>query len=245
MLFSLASLIFVVVPLYFVARALQPTMASSIASQSQQYFAFVLIGSATLTLISASASALPNAVASAIGRGTLEAFLSTPTHPALLLGGMSAYGVLWAVVRAAILVAAGAVLGVRIAWANAPAILALLALLIVCYAAFGLIASAMLLCFRTTGPLLSGLLSLSALLGGVYYPTHVIPSWIQQLSNALPLTYGLRALRQSALLGVPVVRLGHDMAMLAGFAVFLLLIGTLTVAAALRFAKRAGTLSQY
>src|SRR5689334_18629671 len=81
MLFSLVSLLLIVVPLYFIATALQPVMAASISTQSTQYFAFALLGAMTFAVVSASASALPTALASAIGRGTLEAFLATPTDP--------------------------------------------------------------------------------------------------------------------------------------------------------------------
>ena len=243
--FSLASLAAIIVPIYFVAQALQPVMATSIASQSHQYFAFALLGAVTFTLLSACAAALPNAVASAIGHGTLEAFLATPTSPAALLIGMGSYGVAWAAIRAAVLLLAGVALGVAIDWRNAPAILLVLALLMLSYAAFGLLASAMLLCFRTTGPLLNGLLSLSVLLGGVYYPTQVIPSWLQQLSRALPLTYGLRALRQLALLGQAPSATLTDIAILAAFTAALLASGAVAVAAALHVARRAGTLSQY
>ena len=40
------------------------------------------------------------------------------------------------------------------------------------------------------------MLAASTLLGGVYYPTTVIPSWLASASEFVPLGYGLRALRQ-------------------------------------------------
>lgn len=245
MALSLISLALVVVPLYFVSNALQPLMASSIAQQSREYFAFTLIGALTFALISASISALPGALGAAIGRGTLEAFLATPTHPAVLFAGMSAYTVLWALVRGAVLLGAGVVLGVHIAWGNALTSALIIALLLVAYGAVGLVGSSLLLCFRTTGPLLSGALTVSAFLGGVYYPTHVIPSWLQEISKVLPLTYGLRALRQSALRGDDFASVSGDVAILALQTALLLLIGTIAIGAALRHARRTGTLSHY
>ena len=243
--FSLASLAFIVVPLFFVTKALQPMMATSISTQSPQYFAFALVGAMTLTVISASASALPSALASAIGRGTLEAFLATPTNPLVLFTGMSAYGILWALLRAAVMLAAGMVLGVHVAWANTLTIALIVVLLIAVHAAIGLAASSMLLCFRTTGPLITGMLAVSALLGGAYYPTHVIPSWLQELSTWLPITYGLRALRQAALLNEPFSAVAADVGILAAFTVVLLVAGALTLRAALGHARRTGSLSHY
>jgi ABC-2 type transport system permease protein len=121
----------------------------------------------------------------------------------------------------------------------------ILLLLILAYGAIGLIGAALLLRFRTTGPLLSGILSGSALLGGVYYPTYVIPSWLQQVSKALPLSYGLRALRQVALLGAPFRNVDRDVVMLALFVAALLPAGVLCVAVALHYARRSGTLGHY
>lgn len=245
MAFSVISLAFVVVPLYFVSNALQPLMAHSIASQSREYFAFTLIGALTFALIAASVSALPSALGAAISRGTLEAFLSTPTHPAVLFTGMSAYAVLWALLRGSVLLLAAVILGVDIAWARTLTSVAILALLLVAYGAVGLLGSSLLLRFRTTGPLLHGTLTVSAFLGGVYYPTQVIPSWLQEVSRLLPLTYGLRALRQTALRGEPWSAVSGDLALLAAQTALLVLVGTVAISAALRHARRTGTLSHY
>jgi ABC-2 type transport system permease protein len=245
MLFSLGSLLFMVVPLYFVANALQPVMASTIASQSRQYFAFALLGATIYTFIAACTSAVPSAVAGAIGRGTLEAFLGTPTNIAVLFTGMSAYSIAWALLRATVMVGAGVALGARLQWSGLPVTALILLLLVLSYGAFGLVGSALIIRFRTSGPLLNGVLTASALLGGVYYPTHVIPSWLQQLSAALPLSYGLRAARQAALLGQPFGVFSHDLLVLALYAALLFPLGIISVTVALRQARHTGTLGQY
>ena len=245
MLFSLASLAFMVLPLYFVAAALQSTMASTIASQSSQYFAFVLLGATIYTFVSACTSALPNALASAIGRGTLEAFLGTPTNLGILFTGMSAYSIAWALVRAMVMIGAGLLLGVRLHWSGMPALLTILLLLVLAYGSVGLVGGALLLRFRTTGPVLNGVLAGSALLGGVYYPTHVMPSWLPELSRLLPLSYGLRAARQAVLLGEPIRVFGHDVIILALCVVVLLPTGVLAVGVSLHHARRTGTLGHY
>jgi ABC-2 type transport system permease protein len=245
MFFSLASLLTMVVPLYFVANALQSTMATRISAESSQYFAFVLIGATTYTFIAACTSALPSAVASAIGKGTLEAFLGTPTNWATLFVGMSGYNILWALVRASVMIAMGVALGARIAFHGLPPFILILFLLVLAYGAVGLIGAALLLRYRTTGPVLNGVLTGSALLGGVYYPTYVIPSWLQQVSKAMPLSYGLRAARQVALLGQPLRAVSQDVLILALYVTALLPIGILCVAVSLHYARKSGTLGHY
>jgi ABC-2 type transport system permease protein len=245
MLLSMASLGLMVVPLFFVANALQPIMAATIASQSNQYFAFALVGATTFTFIAACTSALPSALAAAISRGTFEAYLGTPTPLPALFIGMSGYSILWALVRGILMIAVGLALGVRMTWSGLPIMAMILLLLVLAHAAVGLIAAALLLRFRTTGPLLNGVLTGSALLGGVYYPTHVIPSWLRQVADAFPLSYGLRSLRQVALLGESIGAVGHDLAILAFYVMALLPMGILCLAIALRYARRSGTIGHY
>jgi ABC-2 type transport system permease protein len=243
--FSLASLLTMVVPLYFVANALQSTMATRISAESSQYFAFVLVGSTIYTFIAACSSALPSAIASAIGKGTLEAFLGTPANVGTLFVGLSGFNILWALFRASVMITMGVALGARIAFHGLIPLMLIVFLLVLAYGSVGLIGAALLLRYRTTGPLLNGVLTASALLGGVYYPTFVIPSWLQQVSKAMPLSYGLRAARQVALLGQPLHLVSHDVIILALCVTALLPIGILSVAVSLHSARKSGTLGHY
>jgi ABC-2 type transport system permease protein len=88
-------------------------------------------------------------------------------------------------------------------------------------------------------------LTISALLGGVYYPTHVIPSWLHEASAVLPLTYGLRALRRTLLDGASLASVASDVTTLAVLGLVLFSAGILVFAWALHYARRAGTLAQY
>jgi ABC-type multidrug transport system permease subunit len=85
----------------------------------------------------------------------------------------------------------------------------------------------------------------SALLGGAYYPTTAIPGWIQAVSAWIPLTYGLRAMRRALLEGWTLPQVLPDLEMLLLFDAVLLVIGVAAFAAALRHARRSGTLAQY
>lgn len=244
-LLSLGSLLFSVVPLYFVARALQPLMASSIANQGGEYFAFLLVGLVGLWFISTAVNSPAGAFSAGIRSGTLEALLATRASLPELLLGMVGYGFLWTALRAAVLMAAGMAFGVHIAWGSLLAATFILALLTLAYLALGLMMAALVLAFRTTGPLPNAILLISGLLGGVYYPTSVIPSWIQSLSNVIPLTYGLRALRRTLLEGRPLSAVGADVLTLAGFTLLLLAASLFVLAEALRYSRRTGTLAQY
>jgi len=245
MLTSLIGLVTVLVPLYFITNALQSTMQQSIAAEAHQYFGFVVLGAITLSLITSCSTSLASALDGAIGRGTFEVILGTPARMSAICVGLMGYGVLWALVRAAILFGVAVLLGLTVVWKAVPLGAVLLALTMLSYAGIGLLFAALVLAFRTTGPLSAAVLTASMLLGGVYYPTQVIPSWIRDLGVVVPLTYGLRALRQIVLRGDPPTAVARDVGILAAITVVTMSLGVIAFSFALRHARRAGTLSSY
>jgi ABC-type polysaccharide/polyol phosphate export permease len=245
MIVSLLGLIFVLLPLYFIANALQPTMQHTIAAEARQYFGFVVLGAVCFSLASTCTTALPSALEGAIGKGTLEAILGTPARLVAVCVGLMGYVVIWAMVRATILLTVAMALGADIVWRAAPAGAAIVLLTMLSYVGLGLIFSALILLFRTTGPIPTLVLTASMFLGGVYYPASVIPSWIRNVAEFLPLTYGLRAIRRIVLRGEAISTVAPDVFML-------IMMTTVSVAAgvglfyfALRRARRNGTLSSY
>jgi ABC-2 type transport system permease protein len=245
MVMSLLGLGVVVLPLYFIANALQATMQQTISAEAHQYFGFVVVGAVAFSLISTCATALPMAVDSAIGRGTLELMLGTPARLGAICTGLMGYGVMWSVLRATIVVAVASWLGAGIVWRGIPLGIAVLALTMLSYAGIGLIFTALVLNFRTAGPLPAGVLTASMFLGGVYYPAHVIPSWIRDLSGFFPLTYGLRALRQVLLRGDPLSSVLADVQTLSAMTTVTLAVGVGLFWIASQRARRVGTLSSY
>lgn len=245
LMMSIGALAFTVVPLYFVSGAVQPVMADAIRDQGGEAFGFLLVGLATFSLVSNAVNSLPGSLSGGIRTGTLEAMMSTPAPLVHLLTGMSAFGFLWTSVRVVILVLAGWVLGADIVWTGLLPGVAVVGLIVLAHLPFGLMAGAMILVFRTAAPLPKIVLGVSSLLGGVYYPTDVVPSWLQLISNVLPLTYGLRALRALVLEGEGLFAVLGDVAVLAAMTALLLTAGLVIFTAALDYARRRGTLAQY
>lgn len=234
-----------VVPLYFVSDALQPVMEESIRDEGGQYFGFLIIGTAATLLINAAVNQLPNTVLSGISRGTFEAMLATRTPLPALLAGMIGSGTLWMLIRVLVIVTGGWVLGAPIHFAALPLAFSILFLTLLAYVPIGLMAAALVVLFRTSGPLPQGVTYLSILLGGVYYPTSVIPDWIQTLSDWIPLTYALRALRRVVLEDASLGAVLADVSMVVLFIAVLFTVGCLAFSLAFQHARRAGTLAQY
>ena len=242
---SFGALILGVVPVFFVTRALQPAMAGVIAGEGDQFFSFIIIGMTVLTVVSAALYALPNALQTGATTGTIEALLATPTPVPTLLAGLAGYEVLYAMLRAGVVLLAAVVMGAHLAWDRFGAVVPILLLVVLAHIPIGIMSAAMVLAFRTQGPLPQLVFMLSTFLGGVYYPTHVIPGAIQMISAIVPLTYGLRAIRVVLLEGKPLTAVAGDLFTLVAFAVGLFVVSAIAFQAALRYARRAGTLAQY
>jgi ABC-2 type transport system permease protein len=118
-------------------------------------------------------------------------------------------------------------------------------LLVVAHVPFGLVAASCVLVFRNMTPLPSAVFAASTLLGGVYYPAHIIPSWLQYVSGAIPMTYGLRAFRATLLEGAPLHQVAGDVAILGLFAAVLLPLGIVALRLGLRYARTTGSLTHY
>src|SRR5262245_28367419 len=116
LLLSIASLLGVVVPVYFVAHALQPVMARAIAQEGGQYFGCLTLGMAAILMLPSAVNSLPSEVGAGINTGTLEALLATPARLPAILAGLIGFNVLWMVMRGALLLVAAWFLGAQLVW---------------------------------------------------------------------------------------------------------------------------------
>lgn len=238
-------ILFMVVPMYFIANALQSTMAGTIGAESEQYFSFLLVGSGALMIGTVALTTLQGAISGGISSGYFESLLMTRASVPSILVGLSSYGILLTGFRALVMIVAGWVLGARVAWSHAlPAIL-ILSLVVVVHWGIGLIGSGLVLAFRTAGPLTQIVATISTFFGGVYYPVNAIPSWLRNIADATPLAYGIRALRRVLLQGDGLGSVASDLATLAAMGVVSLIVGAWAFSSALAYARKSGSLSSY
>jgi ABC-2 type transport system permease protein len=82
------------------------------------------------------------------------------------------------------------------------------------------------------------------LVSGVYYPTAVLPGWMQVLSHLSPATYVLDGVRRGLLDGTPVWALVGDILPLIAMGFVLIPAGLWAFGRAERYAKRTGKLKR-
>lgn len=234
-----------VIPVFFVARALQPMMGPTIQAEGKDFFAFLVVGFVVMAFVVMCVDSLPSQVSGDINNGFFEALLGAPVGTPTVLVGMVAYPVLFTMARGALMLSLAAVMGVHMSLARLPEVALIVALLAIAHFGISLVATGLMVAFRTTLAIPQVVITASGFLGGVYWPTSVIPSWVFTVSKFVPLTYGLRAIRQAVLEGRALPQLADDVVTLAAFAGCLMALGILAMSLALAHARRRGTLSQY
>jgi ABC-2 type transport system permease protein len=231
---------------YFLARLLGKAASPYLQVYGGDYFAFVLIGIAFAGYFGVGLSSFANSIRQAQTTGTLEAMLMTPTRVSTVVLCSSLWDYLLTTLRVLVYLALGAIfLGVDLGRGNYLAALLILALTVVSFSSLGIIAASFIMILKRGDPVTWVFNSLSSLLGGVYYPITILPGWLQVLSNLLPITYSLRAMRLALLQGYPLSALAPDILALALFSLLLLPLSLLAFRYAVHRARVDGSLTHY
>jgi len=185
-------------------------------------------------------------ICSAQLRGTLEALLLTPASRLVILFGPPIASVWPVAIQLVVMVAALRVLfGVELAPdALARASAVILVGVPSMYALASLFA-AFVLKFGEIGPTVQFVRGALVLLAGITYPLAMLPDWARSVSSAVPTTYIVEDVRRVLLAGTEMPVVAQDLALLAGMAVAIALIATVTYGWIERDARRTGALSRY
>jgi ABC-2 type transport system permease protein len=231
---------------YFVAQLFGAGVAPHLGSYGGDYFSFVLIGIAFAGYQSIALYTFSGVIQSAQMVGTLEAMLVTPTRLSVILLSSSLWNFAFTSLRVIVYLLAGtAIFGVDLRGANVLAAFIVLCLTILALSGIGILSACFIMVFKRGNPVNFLISSLSTLLGGVYYPIDVLPSWLQTLARLFPLTYSLEAMRRALLLGNSLVDLAQEVLILAFFSAVLIPLSLLAFRYAVQQARRDGSLTQF
>jgi ABC-2 type transport system permease protein len=245
-LISVISVAISVIPVFFIARAVQAIAAPAIRAESPEYFTYLVLGAVGAFVVSEATAGLPGLVNNYINNGSLEQLLSTPLRWPQLLVGLSLYGYAWVALRALVLMTVAWVWATStIMWTRVPELVLILGILAMVYTGAGLVAAALVLRTRSTLYVPQVVLATVTLFGTVWFPVGILPEVYRSFAAATPMTLGLRAARQVVLLDLPLSAVLPTIGTLSLWALGSLTVGAFVFDRALRAARRDGTLSQY
>ena len=207
---------------------------------------FLLIGTLVWAYLSAVLDDMSLTIMWERWEGTIEHTLMAPVPRTVHLIGMSAFGLLHALLRTCLIMACSLpFFHIDLAgadWLTAAAVVAMGSVSLV---GLGILAGILPLLYPERGEQMSFMVqALVLLVSGVYYSVTVLPGWLQVASHVSPATYLLRGIRDGLLNGSSVGNQAGTLAILAVFGAVLVPASLLVFAAAERWAKKTGRLKR-
>jgi ABC-2 type transport system permease protein len=240
------SMIGQVVVFYFVGKMVSPETIAAYGGSQVSYIEFVAVGIALTAVLDVGLGKVISAVRQEQLYGTLEALLASPTASTTAQLGLAAYDMLYVPIRMTIfLVLVSVLFGANFTWTGlGPVAFILLAFGPLVWG-LGIVSAAGVLTFRK-GTLVIGFAGFAfAVASGIYFPVGVLPTWLQPLAEANPITVALNGMR-SALLGTAGYRdVLPEFLELVPIAVVCVIAGIVAFRAALRRERGLGTLGLY
>ncbi|HEV8358910.1 MAG TPA: ABC transporter permease [Candidatus Thermoplasmatota archaeon] len=179
-------------------------------------------------------------------QGTLEMVLLAPTSRVAFVLGESLFGLLdsgWTVFLAMVL--AMLLFGVQFHVAHPEAVVLAVGLTLLAMVALGLFFAGFYVLTRAAGPLSQAVQAPVGFLAGVQFPVQALPGALQAVSYALPVTFGLAAVRGAVLQGQGLDGQGPALLALVAMSVVFAAAGAVLIRRMEARAKREGTIHAY
>jgi ABC-2 type transport system permease protein len=178
--------------------------------------------------------------------GTIEYTFMAPLSRVVHLGGMGLFGVLYGVLRTAVLfVVVALFFSLHFNGADFVSALVLLAIASISFVGVGMMTAVLPLISPEKGTQL-GIVAqgLMLVVSGVYYPVSVMPQWMQWIAKISPATYALRGIRAAILEGSGLGSQWANIWPLLALGAISIPLGLAIFGAGERYAKRTGKLKR-
>ncbi|HSK48286.1 MAG TPA: ABC transporter permease [Coriobacteriia bacterium] len=245
-LMRLAGMFLGIASFFFVSRLVGDAANPYLADYNGDYFGFVLVGIAFVSIQGVGLGSFSSAISGAQAQGTLEAMLVTPTRLSTIILSSSVWNFAWTTVTVLLYLIIGALFfGANLGNVNVPTTLVVLALTSLVFSGVGILSASVIMVLKRGDPVSWAFGSVSSFVGGTYFPVTVFPVWLQSIARIFPIYWGLHAMREAVLNGATLAEVSTDVLVLAAFAAVILPISIWAFRVGVRVAKTDGTLGAY
>lgn len=230
----------------YVSRLVDPRAMPEFGGTRTSYLAFVTIGIAVTAFLQVGLGRMNAAIQSEQYLGTLESLLVSPTSLTTIQLGLVAYDLVYVPLRTVLFLGVAAwAFDIELTGAGfLPAVTAI-TLFIPAVWGLGVASAAAVLTFRR-GAGLFGFVGFALIFtSGAYFPVGMLPTWLERIANANPVTLALDAARATLLGDAGWADIAPRLALLAGISLVALVGGAWAFRAALRRELRQGILGFY
>lgn len=239
-LMQFATMILTMTMFYYIGKLVRP----GVLGPHSQYFAYAVVGIVTLAILTAALN-LTQIVRMELLAGTFERIVISPLGPLWGAVSLAAFPILYAIGFAGLTLAfASGIFGFPIRLAGIPPALAVAGLAAMAFACIGLLFVGGLLAFKSASGATWVIAALS-ILGGVYFPIALFPSWLRWVSEVQPFTPAVELLRH-LLLGTPSAQtVWLELLKLGAFTAVLMPISGAVLWLAINVSRSRGTILEY
>ena len=231
---------------FFIGELFKNSHIPLLEQYGGDYFSFVIIGVAFSSYLGSALSNFGGVIGVEQGMGTMEALIMTPTRISTILIGGSIWNLIFTSFRVVFYLLAGVFLfNMKVKFINLTAVAAILVLSLVPFISLGIISASLILAFKRGDPIAFLFDGASKFLAGTFFPVAVLPLWIKKISAFVPLTYSLRALRETLLSQGTLRDVWYDLSILLLFSIILFPISLKCFKLALKVAKKEGSFCHY
>ncbi len=209
------------------------------------YFGFVVIGLVIVQILTISLGVMPVTVRQELVSGTIERSLVSAHGPVNGILGSMLFPLVNALMSGVLmLVFATLIFGLPLATTAGLAIpVALLGTL--AFMPFALFLVSMVMAFKQVSSASQFIVTAVAIVGGLYFPIALLPSWIRWASEVQPFTPATDLLRH-LLVGTPLVHSAAvELLKLVAFSLLLFPLALMFLRRAIRYGQRTGTIAEY
>lgn len=227
---------------YYVSRVIN----SSVLGSADDYFAYVVIGTVILAILTSTLTTPGGTLRSELIAGTFERIVVSPFGPVGSVAALMAFPAMLGLGVAVITIGfASLVFGLELEWPSALAAIPVALLGLLSFLPFGLLIVAVALVFKQTAAGAAFLVTALSLVAGFYFPPSLLPDWIEWASDVQPFSPAVELLRH-LLVGTPMP--GSTLVALLkliGFASVMLPLAVLVLRRSVRHGRRNGTITEY
>jgi len=243
---DIGSIFFKAATFYFVAQLIGSSAAGHLEEFGGEYFPFVLVGIAFASYQTVGLNSFAQSLRQEQFMGTLESVLCAPVRLPMFLAGSALWDFFYATMEVLIyFMVAFFAFGLMFSQAALlPALVAAL-LTLTAFMGLGVLSAAFILRFKRGNPVAWIIASAGELFGGVYFPVSILPKNMRAVSEWIPMTHSLSALRKTLLNGADFAAVSHELIFLSVFTLAVWPLGVFAFQLALRHSKADGSLSHY
>jgi ABC-type multidrug transport system permease subunit len=233
-----------VVIAWYISQLIQPSAKFGSEGHVATYFQYLVINSAFVRFQTAALNNFAEAIRDGQLTGTLEVVLATPTTLPVLVLSSGVWSFTLTALQTVVFLAIALPFGLDLGHVNLTTAFVFLLLTVISTSPLGVLAAALSMVIKKTGPVEWISNSSATLFGGVYVPLAGLPWILQAIGWCLPITHALAGFRAAAG-GVPLSHVAGDALWLLVASVILMPLSLWLFVRAVNKARVDGTLAMY